>query len=151
MHADLFIRDLTDALAAKDPPVTQRGIPVSAIYAGMISNACEATITGRLTLSGDSSGCLLSPVGSISPLAFGIGSWDGSGFPWTISVPQGAPGQLYQQHLDITRDGVLLGRFVISIVLLDLAGPDAETLAKPPATQGAITFLQVQPDDWVRV
>lgn len=152
MHAELYLRDLTAALAAKDPPITQRGIPVAPVYAGIISNALAATLTGYLILTGNNSSCVLNLTGSMAPLSFVIGAWDGGGFPWTVTVPKGAASQVYQQHIDVTQASVLVGRFVISVVVLDLdPAKDTDDLLKPPNTRGAITFLQISPDDSVTV
>jgi hypothetical protein len=150
----LRLVDITAALAEKDPPITQPGIPVGAATTGMLSNACGTVAYGPLLVTGDLSGTLtIDNPGSIGPASLQLTAWASGlpGFYWTVTVPQGAAPGVHRAQLNVRRNGNIVGRFVLTMPIMDLAAEQVEDLQGVPLVLGIRDYLQVAEDDFVKV
>lgn len=142
-HTELYLHALTDDR-----------VPVAPLWAGLISNAQETTVSGLLRLAGPIDGATpdLGEL-SVGPGAFDLGSYDSmlDAWPWSLTVPEDAEVGVYHSTLSVRRSGTVVGHFVVTVAVLDLAAADTDDLLPPPIVDGAPALLQVGDFDFVTV
>ena len=124
-------------------------IPLGALFLGLISNFQTTTISGEITLEGDTSSISIDAPLTVGPIGLSVGSLTGTTIPFTATIPSGTSAGLHQAHINFIRDGNTIGRVVITISLLDLNDANVEDLDPVTPVGGVLQLLQVQSDNYV--
>jgi hypothetical protein len=128
-------------------------VPLGALYLGNISNATDTVITGDIKVIGDLTNTSISGPSSIGPVTFSLGIYSQitgvCGYQLSV-LPSITPGA-YQAQIQILRNALVVGRIIVSLILLDLATPNTDDMDPPATLGGVLQLLQVTENDFEHI